>query len=87
MCRGSVAVQLGLQLFHERIGFIPGELATGLTLSESHRASGIAKITVPGSVQQLKQLVELLSRCRWTGRLTKGHAAVSHALHGRADEP
>ena len=66
MCPGSVAVQLVLQLFDELIGFIPGELATGLTLSESHRSSGVAKIGVSRSFQQLKKLVELFSRRWWT---------------------
>jgi len=50
---------LVLKAFDERSHFVTGELASRLTLGESHGTPGIAEIGVTGVVQQGQELLHL----------------------------
>ena len=67
-----------LKALDELVGFPTGELASSLTLRESHWSAGIAIVGVPCGFEELEELSELFAVRWWTGRLTKRHAAFSH---------
>jgi hypothetical protein len=43
----------------ELVGLVPGELAAGLALGETHRSAGVTEVGVAGRLQQLGQLAHL----------------------------
>jgi hypothetical protein len=71
-------VDFGLESLDELVSFPAGELASRLTLRESHWSSSVAIVGVARGFEQLEELSKLLAVCWWTGRLTKRHAAFCH---------
>jgi hypothetical protein len=73
-------VDFDLEALDELVGFSTGELASCLTLGESHWSAGVAIVGVSGGFEELKELAKLLAVRWWTGRLTKRHAALFHMV-------
>ena len=76
--RGCLGFERSLfELFDERVRFLDGELAAGLSLAEPHRASCVAEIAMTGLMEQRQQLFDLSVIGGRSRVLSEGHAGQS----------
>lgn len=71
--RHGFRVGLGFETLDERVGLVTGELAPGLALREPERTSSVAKVDVPGRVDQVRELLHLAVRRGRARGLTECH--------------
>ena len=64
------------------VGFIPSELARGLTLGQLEGSSGVSEVPVTGRHDQVEEFLHLLGGCGRTGGLTECHVFTVYAGSG-----